>query len=405
MYQSIPFNRIISAKPKSSYPKQIQNEFSLLSVDKNNSSVIGSYSYRLIKSPGDVDLYEQVEDCCSIDQVVDKFIDSLKIIVRDVLLKPNHYFMEVKIGLDHRFMLNPKDFNFPLHIEQLFNEGLLSKEEFTVINDCLHSMNQECTEIINELLRKHYILRWSIPEIFAGVKILPGGIKLTLQQAALAKSKINIEIINFLNGRFIDESNFFVLVEVDKNGGIHMINLPQESYTDFENYFITGLKSSIQTLWYSKLNFGPFKMLKRYFSLAKFQKNQALINKLIPILTSDFAILNQIKGDIGTLIKLLKKAGDRINMNLVFNEISNFKDRLANILYFSNDDILVLNDKIDKIVDGSINIFEGLEHLEKFFKNIVNNAAIKYVKKNGLVPNRIKGSGCADCNKTEGMHF
>lgn len=398
---NIPFKNLIAVKPKSSYPKKIQEEFGLISVNKNESMPIGTYSYRYSRFPSDIDLYESVSGCCNVDDVVNKFERAIKKITLDVISKPLHYFMEVKCGIDERykldigklqngqFIVNP---NLRAQLMSLYQQNLLSKDEYDEMIEILDRPNlgQLEYEIIDEMLRKYYVIRWTAHEILQGMKVLPGNKPILLNDAIRQKSQINIEIISFIGNRFIDESNFFVLAVAKPDGSLSMINLPQDYVTKFPEFFIEGLKKSIAKLYYSKINANPFKMLKRYWSLAKFLKDENMIRKIYPFLSSDVASINQIKSDFGTLAKLLKRSKN-VPMNLVTNELSNMKDRVANIMLFSNEFIKEFNESIEKLINKfnssgqNVNeLINDLHEMEDLFFDIVEKHTIEFLNRVGL---------------------
>lgn len=406
-YRDIPFENIIGTKPKSSYPDNVLKEFSLISVNEDKSMPIGSYSYRYARFPGDIDLYEQIDSCCTTETAINSFIREIKRIILNVINKPNHYFLEVKCGTDERFDLakllifkNGRliiNNDFIMAINNLYNSNLLSEDEFKIIQDVINlSIANRAAQLeyetLVELLRKHLILRWNVEEILLEVKRLPGGELINLYDAIKQKSQINIEIITYFNGRFIDMSNFFVLVEHDEDGNIHMINLPQEYYTDFPNFFIEGLKSSVEKLYYSKLNFNPFKMLKRIWSLAKFLKDKNMILKIVPFMSSNVGAINQIKNDLGTLVKIFKKV-TYPQKELITKELSEMKDRVSNIIEYDDKFLLNFNKEIDNLISmiNQINpnnneIINKLEELADIFANDVEQLTIRFLKSHGLAP-------------------
>jgi hypothetical protein len=238
-----------------------------------------------------------------------------------------------------------------------------------------------------EILRKHLVLRWDPSEIMSGYKTLPLGITMSLSKAVVEKSPVNIEIIVFLNGRFVEESNFFSLGQNLPDGKVKVLNGEQESYDNFNHFFIEELKKSIHKLLTSKLMFNPFKVIKRMFSLAKFTGDEASAAKLYPIIYSNISLLYQIKGDIKTLIKLLK-SDNSFPMNYAMYELTNMKVRLSNVLQLSENFLEEFNNGIDNIVNNSNlpneELIGRLEDLETPLEIIIDKEAVNFLKKNNL---------------------
>lgn len=400
-YKNIPLEtRIIENRPRESYPQNLLNEFALITINKDNYMVIGSASYKIQKYPSDLDLLEVIELCCSETTVVKYFITHFKKIVKNILNKRTHYFIEVKCGLDDRYILDPGPYNqghfqiLPEFIEAMANlhaDNLLSDEEWTIISEINNKQNanQLDYEIIFKLLRNRYIIRWSAKEILAGFKILPGNIKLTLDNAVRQKSQINIEIISLINGKFTDESNFFILAYKDQQDNTFMINLPQAAAIEGSQYVIDGLKASIEKLYFSKLDFNPFKMCKRIWSLARLQHDEFLIKKMLPIITSNISFASQVKSYIGTLIKLIEKTKSPPYIS-IFKELQNMKTDITNILQIGNTAELNIDKKIDSISNykgkSRGHIIEVLKSLKRYLDNKVNKVTIEYLKSINFVP-------------------
>jgi hypothetical protein len=369
------FTEVISTKPQSSYPEDILQEFALVSIDKKNSFPIGSYSYRIQKYPSDIDMLEEVVGCCSVSEVVNEFTKNLQKIVEILLSKQNHYFMEIKAGLDERFLIDMDNLENVINkVNELRKQELISNEEYQVIID-----SQNLNEI-DKILRDHYVIRWTADEVLKGEKLLPGGGMITLQQAMRQKSKINIEIIAYVNGRFIDVSNFFILVLNNPGGPEQVINLPQDIYDNFDDYFVGTLKDAIVDL----LDEGEyFKAIKRMWSLARFEHDEGTIFNLKPIISGDVSALNQVKADLAAIIKLYKKSFNPPH-ELVIKELSEMKDRISNNLLIDRKDLDNHNQQLDKAIElmqanDLTSALTILEYLMKHFKEKVNSEAKKFL--------------------------
>lgn len=391
------FDDVIKNKPASSYSKKIMDEIMLLSIDKDSIKPIGSYSYKVQKYPGDIDLLETIERFSKKD-TINAFINGIQHISNEIAIKRMHYFMEIKCGIDFRYLFKPGylhngklhfDPDFEEKINKLHKRKLLSKIEMKTIREVMEIPNQYCYEVINNILRKHYIVRWSYPEIIKGMKILPGNVKLTLGNAVTHNSKINLEAVIIVNGKLTEISNFFILSYFDDDGKLMMINLPQMAVTDFNSYVINGLEESIEDLYFSILNYNPFKMVKRMWSLGKFTKNEKLINKLLPIISGDIALTSQLKSDFSTLVKVLINI-KKPPVQTILNELSDLKGRLT-FVYELNQSEHFLDEKLDSLIAnykklGPIDVAAELEKIVEILQDIINEKTIEYLEKVNLAP-------------------
>lgn len=374
---------LTSTKPDSTYSPQIDKIFKLLTISEDDATLLGSFTFRSSRFPGDIDIHEDLVKCCSADDVAETFVYAIRRIVIEILTTPLTYFMELKAGLDERYNINTRNKQL---ITTLFENSLINNnEEKTLLDPNISD------EVKKDVLRKHMVLRWSDDDILNTMKLLPGYNIITLNDAVKMDSPVNIEIITYLNGRFVEASNFFGLMYEDEEGNTHVMNIPEESYTDFENFFIKELKDSINKLLTSKLMYNPFKALKRMWSLARFTDDSAKVRLLFPMVSGNYSSIYQIKGDISTLVKLLEKIGltrDETS-ELLLKELLNMKDRISYVLELDNSYLEVFNNTIDEIVNTfyAAEVDETIvkmKKIEKSLKEIINPVAEKFIKNNNL---------------------
>ncbi len=379
----IEFSKVIANKLYSSYPKYIIDNINLVSVDKDKSMPIGTYSYAYTLYPSDYDIFENVKYGKDIDGIVNYFEKSIKKIVHEVSQRKYYWIMEVKVGIDERYNFKIDDLNAYTRIRNLFDNKLLSMGDIIILMD-------DDYELSNDLLRKYSILRWKVQEILNGTKTLPGGYIITLNDAIRAKSQINLEIIALINNKFTDLSNFYVLTYTDKLDKMHSVNLPQRSITDFNDFFIENLKENIKKLYYSKYNHDYYKLIKRYWSFGKFTKDDILIKKILPIINSPIALAGQKKSEIATLIKLVKHTNlINVPIDIFNNQLSDIKVSLSAVVEI---DLLVLSDinhNIDLITSTKLchnNIIQLLEIIKEQLVRFISKKSLKFLTKVGLAP-------------------
>lgn len=379
---NIPFDQIISNKLPSSYPKYAIENMNLVSIDKERSIPIGTFSYAATLYPSDIDVFESVKYGHSENEVVDFFAKSIQKIVYEISRRKYYYILEVKVGIDYRYDFKIQDLEAMTRINKLYSNHLLSDEDIIILNDD--------PEVANDLLRKHSVLRWSVRDIIIGYKPLPGGVVMSLHDAIRAKSQINIEVIGLINGKFTDLSNFFVLIYTDKNGREHVVNASQELISDFPTFFTKQLRANIKKLYYSPIFHDYYKLIKRYWSYGRFTKDQQLIEKILPIVNSSLAIVGQKKSEITTLVKLVEHTRLRdVPMDSFKNQVSNIKLSLAGVLGLDNETKQYIDEQIDTIVnqdlspDKIINILDGVKEILKEYSS---EKAFQYLQSVGLAP-------------------
>ena len=253
MTTKIPFRRTISNRDTFSYPDYLKEEISLLSIDKNFSRLIGSASYRIAKYPSDIDIFEEVTRCCTKEDEINFFVNGIKQVVKNIINKKYHWFLELKCGTFDKFNLNIGTYQngyfiinhqFVKIMNDYFMVGLISLTEINEINEISKTKRpgQVEFEVVSKIVRDHYIVRWTANEVLDGIKHLEDGSILTLEEAVNHVGQINIEIIAVVNNKITDLSNYFILTYQNKDGQRTVINLPLNTYDDFYNFFLEGLK-------------------------------------------------------------------------------------------------------------------------------------------------------------------
>jgi hypothetical protein len=374
---------ISESKPISTFPIVIDDTFKMLTIDPRKSKILGSYTFRMAQFPGDIDIREEVTSCCSNNDVANKFYKGILKVIDDIELDNNSFFMELKAGLDERFLIDPTSPHFEIMINNLNHDGLLTDDFATNI---LLAYQLHDYDLVVDILRKFNTLRWSINEIKQGYKTLPGNKIKQFTDAITEFSPVNIEIIKFINGRFVEASVFYAIIKIDENGNKYVLNLPQESLDNFNDFFVRELNNSINKMLHSKSNFNPFKILKRMWSLAKFTNDLDKLKLLYPILSSNLSRLYQLKGDFATIIKYLSKYGT-LNMKLIKNELSEMKDRISYVLELDNDFLIMFNNLIDNIITKvDIDaIIDDIFYIEDILKELINVPAYNFLTKNLLI--------------------
>ena len=395
-------SELYEVKPKSSYPEAVKKDIQLLKLDKNtdNITVIGSASYRKILYSGDLDFSEKTQHGYNLKTCISFFKKHLQKLVADISKSKQHYFMEIKCGLDNRYKLDigtcsngifTIDYFFYRSLEDMYYYGLFDRKETDIMLEIGKESTQIAYETISEIIRKHYIVRWNSKEIKKGYKILPNSnIKYSLEEAINNVSPINIEILSVVNGKFIDESNFFYLCFED-NGIVKIVNFPQHSIDDSKTFIFESLAGSIESLYYSKLHFNLLKVAKRYYSLGRILNDDTLLKKVSPLLNSDIGYIGQIKSEIGTIMKVIEKV-KVFPIKILKNQIQQLKYRISNIINISQNNLERINCHLDALYFARMDTNNRLDLIEEFksitgiLEYIINRSSFEYLENVGLVP-------------------
>lgn len=367
--------------PKS-YPNSIRDNIVLMSIDKRKSFPIGTMSYSYALYPSDIDIFEVYDKGSSREELIMGFCKSIQELVGRILQKQYYWILEVKCGMDTRFdfQFNSQDSNN--RIGNLIGRGLFNTEEVSVLN----SGNEVA---INDLLRSKSVLRWSAGEILSGRKLLPGSIFISLQKAVSQGTQTNIECIAVINGKFVDISNFFVLIFVDSYGVEHPINLPEMAITNHHTFQIANLKNAIANL----VKEGPkrdfYKVTKRLWSLGRFTHDHNMISKLTSFINSIYALAGQKRSEIKTIMNIVKHTYlDGIPLGILKNQINSLKLPISSIIELGIDNIRTINGMLDSI-DYNPNyqtIIVNLTEIYKILDNFVQINSLNFLRNSGFYP-------------------
>lgn len=406
-------SRYIDIKPQNSYPQSIINEIKLLSFSKGMNAIpFGSYIYKIQKYPGDVDLIEDFSDCCSMDQVIEKFIRRLKMIIKEIRKRRYHYFSEFKAGLDSRYDIDIgslKNGIYDINQEigkisyQYYKNGLFNFEEYSIIIDIVNKSKDGPIGSINfdamhKIFRDRKVLRWSEDEIMKGKKLLPGNSYIKLSTALMAHSDVKIDEIVLINGRFIEITNFI---------GLKYQSLPEATGDQYNQRIINidikeqnningALPKEIEKLYFSNMFYSPFKMVKRIFSLCRHNVKlpfySETIKSIIPFISSDISLLYQIKSEIDSIILILERV-NRPPIKIINNQIDEMRDRLSRVIEIVQEKDIELNNVLNEIImisgtgkQNKENKISLLKEVKHFLVQIINFQTINYLQTINLNP-------------------
>lgn len=291
--------------------------------------LLGSMSVRSQQYAGDYDAFEIVNlkeptDKAALYQLANRFQE----IVKDVRDLPKTYIGDIKAGSVEEWRVLSRDAKLKngkivgydatksrRKIDELKEKKVISPREADYSHSLLKGKMTPIRLLEAKQHLKFHIVRWSVKDVLEGKKRLRDGRTFTLEDAFSTPSITKMDVISYVqNNRYTD----FSMIYYFRNNGRFLNPDPHN--------FVDGIRENIY--YYAKKG-DAFKVLKRKFSLAKFQRDEKTINALIPILNSDLGRLYHIIGDIGTLISLLEDHSP--SLDSVRFEIDQFRNRLANV--------------------------------------------------------------------------
>lgn len=396
-------NKFTDVKPLSSYSKELLQNIRMVTFnpdadedDAEDGAVpFGSFIYKIQKYPGDVDLIESFHDCCSVNDVIKKFIVNLKRVVKDVIGSKLHYFSEFKAGLDHRYDVNIGycrngrymfDRDLKRCTRNLFSKGLLDDVEYNKVMSVLDSNmdNGDGYDIVFNVFRNRRVLRWSAKEVLAGKKDIGKKI-ISLEEALHDKTSVKIDVLLIYNNRFIEMTNFVILEVKDPESGLdEWINVDPNTQVMLR----TQLPIEIEKLYLSNFYYSPFKMVKRIYSLARNQHDIYTLEKIIPFISSDTSALYQSKSEIDVLLLILENVKNP-PIKTMNDQLDLMKGRLVNLLQFDDfqlDSAIQLIDlaRNEKDLDKVYEILKTLN--SKIIKPKINYLTVSYLNEIGFNP-------------------
>ena len=386
---AVPSNRvdrIVETKPLSSIPADVAREIKLISLSyQSNGIAFGSFMNRISSFFGDIDTIQLVDNFKSLEAVGPKTSKAIKQVVNRILKTPNHWYSETKAGIDQRYYfdigtLSNGYYTFSQElipkINQLISENLLDEDEIFTLSEIISkgSGNGDDYDLVFNIFRNRYVLRWTSKEILRGYKTLPGKIKYTLERAIFDRTAVKIDMIAFLNGKYIEITNFILIAYNNQP-----INIDPSTTTP------SNLPYDIEKLYYSDMYYSPFKLVKRSFAYLKWLHNQgnyvndSYIIKYSNILKKTINILYTIRSEIDAMIIVQNQITSKYHKDQLRKRINQLKQPLSNVLELSDEMLQIFNQYIN---GPELN----LKILYNLFGEIINAWTIQYFKDEGINP-------------------
>ena len=312
------------------YPSDAMTILDAMSFSKGKDvKVLGSMSLRSQQYAGDYDAYEVVKRKGSEAKVLDELASEFQTIIKNLRGLPNVFIGDIKAGSVEEWRVLDKDaglvdgkivgYNATKakgKVDELYKANIITQGEKASADEMLKDSPSPDELLLARKKLKFHIIRWSVPEVLNGSKVLRDKRRFTLQDAFSSPTITKLDTIGLVqNNKYTD---FSTIYEFQCNGKV--LN---PSFEDIG-------KSLREDIVAYKAENNPFKVLKREFALAKFRGDDKTIKSLTPVLNSDLGRLYSLLSDVGTLIELLEDK-HKVPLDKVRYEIDQFKSRMANV--------------------------------------------------------------------------
>lgn len=301
-------------------------------TDGADIQVVGSASQRNQLYSADYDMIETVNvDYAKKEKAAVAYAGKLKGVIKKLGALDNTTIGDIKCGVvpDYDILTdavkvkgkNVIGYNYDAitnKLVDLYENGVLASEEF---HDARALAKEKPTVDDYFKMRdefKYHILRWTPRDILAG-KLTYRGKTYNLAEVIATPSLCKVDAVSWIDeNRYTDFSCIYVL----KNKGRVINGFPLEP--------TYGLKEDI-SYYLSEGNY--FKALKRIYSLAKFNDDEATMEKLLPLLNGDLGRLYSISSDIDTILYLLMEAPS-VSIPRIRKQLDTFRTRLSQIYQY-----------------------------------------------------------------------
>lgn len=204
-----------------------------------------------------------------------------------------------------------------LRTKEVISEEMAKEMKDTVLSWGENPDPRKYVEYVKD--HRHHILRWTLKEVEAGVKELPGKDKksISLAKALSSGGVVKVDSIGIVGGesRFTDFSVIYEIRIKNKVVSAKVVG------TDIERELRQSMFENIVMGNY-------YKALKRMFSLARFYRQTDILKRLSEFFNGTVGIVYQVKSDIGTLL-YLEENYENLPREKIRYELEMFRVRLT----------------------------------------------------------------------------
>ena len=379
-----------------SYTNSLKKALEIVTI-QDDVLPVGSFKYNIHKYPGDVDIFEHLSVCCCIDDAKRVAVRRIQDIVRKIRASDDIYLGDFKAGEDDRFsvdlgkwsndtLLGYNERRIVSDVERLYQQDLLAESEFEQFKKyALPNPSEEEWQKLKDYAREFKVLRWSMDELARGFKVLPGNMRLSLGDALDQQTLVKIDMWAKINGKYLEVTNFFMINVVNRSG--KRVYLLTQELPDY----VVSMSNDVR-FYSSPQHRKTLKAIKRLWSLAIFEGNLALAERLSPMFSTNGAALNQLEGEAEVLALMLEKL-ERPPLDDIMRQLDQFKPRIDQLSEFPerNQELYDLVDSITKPYFDNPSRFnrleesiDGIQLVQKKIKNLVEDMIIVEARQRGL---------------------
>lgn len=395
---SIINDALTQTRPLTSLSLDTINAIDLITLDPESPpTIVGSFKYVVHEYPADIDMFETYKSCCSLNKAKKDIADKFKQMAKKIKESQHIYLGDFKAGYDDRYYINIgkvngttiKDYNpekIKKDIYKLKENNLLNKKEY---DDLLEKVvkNPKLKQFydLESQIKKKYVVRWKLDEMIKGKKMLPLDIEITLEEALTHKSIVKIDIWVYLNQRYIEMTNMYMLTFDDIKHHLHHLSVKPATYE-------VSLMEDLQK--YSNRSINKYmKLAKRLWVYVVLKKNTKIMRILYPLFSSSASKMYQITGEIETIVNILEHI-QRPLLSSIKTNIENWKTRLGTVMIDTlptsvADTIFTTIDSIVKNIHNKEYVITHLEELSETLVIYINKYVKKFLIKNKLLENNI----------------
>lgn len=289
----------------------------------NNVKILGSASIRSQLYFSDFDAFEIVNKKGNTEQLLKDIREKIQSNIKKLTAIPNTYITDFKIGVIDAWQIIPttatikkkKIIGFNIDtarctIDKLLADEIISPNEAKEAHSLLPNILTVPQFLQAKAKLKYHVIRWNVPEILSNKKVLRDGSTVCIEEC-LECGLTKLDVISFLVDKYTE---FSCIYSIKING--KLLNTEP-----------INVKSSLEESIIAYMSEGNyFKVLKRIYSISKYNKDNKMIELLNPILNSSLGIMNLIVNDIDTILNM-----DNKNITLVKYEVDQFINRLGNV--------------------------------------------------------------------------
>lgn len=384
---------ILQNRKEESLTPDMKEVIKILTLDpKHPPQLVGSFRYKVHEYPSDMDLYEPVQTCCSLDAGVREVVAGLQAMVRRLQKRRFTYLSDFKAGVDDRYavdigkydVLRGKlegydQFRVVDAIVNIYQKGLFTKSEAVGLLRMAHARPDAYQHHkLQDALRKWYVVRWTEKELLEGSKMLAQDKKITLAEAVSQGTVVKADLWALVDDRFMEVTNWFMLTAKVREGVKYLSEKPDLSYEQSVMQDVMLFKDPR----FKK----HMKLAKRMWLHAISQKDHYTIQQLYPLFSSPIAKLYQIQSEIEILMGMLDKL-PQPPYRLIQKQVAQFKTRISTVpeAYMSEEKEKAVLGHLDRAILAKKDAGAVVKSLERAFHivlDIVDHGALRYIQKN-----------------------